>query len=82
MFFRILLFAEHVSLEWSGQEHNAFRSTKKGSIYLTTHRVIFLNKTANDEMQSFSFPFVTLSEVFIIIMKYDTYLSFIFEGGY
>lgn len=62
--FRILLFAEHVTLEWSGQEHGAFRNAKKGCIYLTTHRVIFLNKTSNDEMQSFSFPFVTLSEVF------------------
>lgn len=60
---RILLFAEYVTLEWSGQEHTAFKTTKKGNIYLTTHRVVFLNKTSNDEMQSFSFPFVTLSEV-------------------
>ncbi|XP_018573481.1 WW domain-binding protein 2 [Anoplophora glabripennis] len=59
---RILLFSDNVCLEWSGQEASAFRGVKKGSIYLTTHRVIFNNKTS-DEMQSFSFPFVTLSEV-------------------
>nr|CAH7726093.1 unnamed protein product [Callosobruchus chinensis] len=60
---QILLFSEDVSLEWSGQEGGPFRGTKKGSIYLTTHRVIFLNKSSSDELQSFSFPFVTLSEV-------------------
>nr|CAI5858043.1 unnamed protein product [Callosobruchus analis] len=59
---QILLFSEDVSLEWSGQEGGPFRGTKKGSIYLTTHRVIFLNKSSSDELQSFSFPFVTLSE--------------------
>ncbi|CAG9812541.1 unnamed protein product [Phaedon cochleariae] len=60
---QILLFSENVSLEWSGQAVSVFQSTKKGSIYLTTHRVIFNSKSTTDEMQSFSFPFITLSEV-------------------
>ncbi|XP_072395992.1 uncharacterized protein Wbp2 [Diabrotica undecimpunctata] len=60
---QILLYSDGVSIEWSGQQGNSFYGVKKGSIYLTTHRVIFLNKSSADEMLSFSFPFVTLSEV-------------------
>ncbi|KAF7281882.1 hypothetical protein GWI33_004083 [Rhynchophorus ferrugineus] len=60
---QILLFSDNVNVEWSGQEASAFRSKKNGRIFLTTHRVIFNNNSLSDEMQSFSFPFVTLSEV-------------------
>ncbi|CAH0563425.1 unnamed protein product [Brassicogethes aeneus] len=60
---QILLFSEHVSIEWSGQNMGAFKGTKSGRIYLTTHRLVFNSKSPNDEMQSFSFPFITLSEV-------------------
>ncbi|CAG9767163.1 unnamed protein product [Ceutorhynchus assimilis] len=60
---QILLFSDNVNIEWSGQEAPSFRSKKNGRIFLTTHRVIFNNGSASDEMQSFSFPFVTLSEV-------------------
>ncbi|KAG5894108.1 hypothetical protein JTB14_004047 [Gonioctena quinquepunctata] len=60
---QILLFSDNVSIEWSGNQASAFHGTKKGCIYLTTHRVIFNSKSSSDEMQSFSFPFITLSEV-------------------
>lgn len=60
---QILLFSDNVHIEWSGQEASAFKSKKNGRIFLTTHRVIFNNSSQSDEMQSFSFPFVTLSEV-------------------
>lgn len=60
---QILLFCDNVNIEWSGQEASAFKSKKNGRIFLTTHRVIFNNNSTSDEMQSFSFPFVTLSEV-------------------
>ncbi|XP_019880787.1 WW domain-binding protein 2 isoform X2 [Aethina tumida] len=60
---QIMLFSEHVQMEWSGQNQSAFRGTKSGRIYLTTHRLIFNNKSPQDELQSFSFPFITLSEV-------------------
>lgn len=72
---RILLFADGVSLEWSGQQHSAFNGTKKGAMYLTTHRNIFLSKSSSDEMQSFSMPFVTLSEVSMIQIMISTGLK-------
>jgi hypothetical protein len=59
----ILLFADNVTVEWSGQGDGAFKGSKHGRFYLTTHRLIFNNKNTNDPMISFSFPFVTLSEV-------------------
>ena len=31
--------------------------TKKGRIYLTSHRVVFINKNNNDLFQSFAMPF-------------------------
>ncbi|XP_043486228.1 WW domain-binding protein 2 isoform X1 [Polistes fuscatus] len=59
----ILLYCDNVSMEFHGQEHSAFVGTKRGRLYLTTHRMIFNAKNTNDEMKSFSFPFITLSEV-------------------
>lgn len=50
-------------MEFKGPQEPAFRGTKVGRIYLTTHRMIFNSKSSSDEMQSFSFPFITLSEV-------------------
>uniref|UniRef100_A0A1B6CGY6 GRAM domain-containing protein n=1 Tax=Clastoptera arizonana TaxID=38151 RepID=A0A1B6CGY6_9HEMI len=59
----ILLFADNVSIEFHGPELHAFKNTKVGRLYLTTHRMIFNNKHINDDMASFSFPFCTISEV-------------------
>ncbi|XP_008554893.1 WW domain-binding protein 2 [Microplitis demolitor] len=59
----ILLFCDNVTMEFHGQEQPEFIGSKKGRIYLTTHRMIFNAKDHNEKMQSFSFPFVTLSEV-------------------
>lgn len=41
----------------------AFKGKKKGRIYLTSHRVIFVNKDAKDMLQSFGMPFTNLSSV-------------------
>lgn len=60
---RIILFSDNVHVEWSGQDASAFKSKKSGRIFLTTHRIIFNSSSQSDEMQSFSFPFITLSEV-------------------
>lgn len=57
------MFSDHVSMEFHGQEQSEFQGTKKGRLYLTTHRMIFNAKDQREKMQSFSFPFVTLSEV-------------------
>ncbi|XP_055312976.1 WW domain-binding protein 2 isoform X2 [Sitodiplosis mosellana] len=59
----ILLFSENVNMEFSGQDGPAFKGTKHGSIYLTTHRLIFNAKKFEDAMKSFSFPFICLNDV-------------------
>lgn len=50
-------------MEWNGQDGKEFAGQKQGRIYLTTHRMIFNSKNQKDLMQSFSFPFITLSNV-------------------
>jgi hypothetical protein len=59
----ILLFSDNVVMEFSGQDSPMFKGNKYGRIYLTTHRMIFNSKKQTDQLQSFSFPFVTLSDV-------------------
>lgn len=59
----ILIFCDNVTMEFSGQDGPTFKGTKQGRVYLTTHRMIFNNKNSSDQMQSFSFPFVTLNDV-------------------
>lgn len=50
-------------MEFVGNSAPEFKGTKQGRLYLTTHRMIFNNKEVRDALQSFSFPFVTLSDV-------------------
>lgn len=59
----ILLFCDNVVMEFHGQEQSEFKGGKTGRLYLTTHRMIFNAKDGREKMQSFSFPFVTLSDV-------------------
>jgi len=59
----IILFSDNVTMEFSGQDNGLFKGTKTGKIYLTTHRMIFNSKTSKDPMQSFSLPFVCLTDV-------------------
>ncbi|XP_012274445.1 WW domain-binding protein 2 isoform X2 [Orussus abietinus] len=59
----ILLFCDNVTMEFHGQEQPEFLGSKRGRLYLTTHRMIFNAKDQKEKMQSFSFPFVTLSDV-------------------
>ncbi|KAG4069717.1 hypothetical protein HA402_002296 [Bradysia odoriphaga] len=59
----IILFSDNVSMEFSGQDNGLFKGTKTGKMYLTTHRMIFNSKTSQDPLQSFSFPFICLSDV-------------------
>ncbi|GAB6025768.1 hypothetical protein CHUAL_011750 [Chamberlinius hualienensis] len=58
----ILLYCDDVELHLDG-DNSLFKGTKRGRIYLTTHRMIFTNKDKKDMFQSFSFPFMTISEV-------------------
>lgn len=59
----ILLFCDGVELQIEGQDAKEFHGSKKGRLYLTTHRVIFTNKDVRDRLQSFSFPFFTMSSI-------------------
>lgn len=62
-YYSILLFSDNVIMEWSGQEGREFQGKKEGRFYLTTHRMIFNSKSSKDTLLSFSFPFITLSNV-------------------
>lgn len=50
-------------MEFIGQDMPMFKGMKAGRIYLTTHRIIFNNKNAKDALQSFSAPFICMSDV-------------------
>jgi len=59
----ILLYCDGVELSIENINAKELSGTKKGRIYLTTHRMIFLNKSEKDPLQSFSFPFFSLGNV-------------------
>ncbi|EDV41129.2 uncharacterized protein Dana_GF23578, isoform D [Drosophila ananassae] len=59
----ILLHSDSVSMDFSGQDNPVFKGSKSGRIYLTSHRMIFNSKKSSDTMQSFSAPFIALSDV-------------------
>ncbi|XP_029640865.1 WW domain-binding protein 2 [Octopus sinensis] len=58
---RILIYCDGVQVTLEGG--NLPKGSKKGRIYLTTHRVIFLNNSQKDHLLSFSMPFFTLRQV-------------------
>lgn len=58
-----MLHSDSVTMNFSGQDDNVFNGSKQGRIYLTSHRMIFNNKKSDDPMQSFSAPFIALSDV-------------------
>jgi len=58
----ILLYCDDVEIQMDG-DHPQFKGSKKGRLYLTTHRMVFTNKDKKDLFQSFSFPFMTVKEV-------------------
>ncbi|KAK6633193.1 hypothetical protein RUM43_000757 [Polyplax serrata] len=60
---QIILYSDDVTMEFSGQHQPEFKGTKSGRIYLTTHRMIFNNKKKHDSLQSFSFPFIVMTDV-------------------
>ncbi|KAM7296022.1 WW domain-binding protein 2 [Ixodes scapularis] len=59
----ILLYVDGVDLTFEGQDARGFAGTKKGRLYLTTHRMVFTNKNTKDALLSFSFPFFTVSNL-------------------
>nr|KAF6417628.1 WW domain binding protein 2 [Molossus molossus] len=59
----ILMTYDHVELTFNDMKNvpEAFKGTKKGSVYLTPYRVIFLSK-GRDAMQSFMMPFYLMKD--------------------
>lgn len=62
----ILLFSEEVKIVFGGQEGAEFLGEKTGKLFLTTHRVIFINNQQNNPIMSFSFVFLTLTTVELV----------------
>ncbi|KAJ6660435.1 hypothetical protein lerEdw1_017859 [Lerista edwardsae] len=59
----ILMTYDHVEITFHDMEHmpDAFKGTKKGSVFLTPYRVIFVSK-GKDSMQSFMMPFYLMKD--------------------
>ncbi|KAM3833084.1 WW domain-binding protein 2-like [Vipera latastei] len=59
----ILMNYEHIEMTFHDMEHTpeAFKGTKKGSVFMTPYRVIFVSK-GKDAMQSFMMPFYLMKE--------------------
>uniref|UniRef100_A0A0M3I3B0 GRAM domain-containing protein n=1 Tax=Ascaris lumbricoides TaxID=6252 RepID=A0A0M3I3B0_ASCLU len=52
----ILLYTKEVVLHFANEPDQVFKGKKVGSLYLTSHRVIFVNHN-NEALRSFSMPF-------------------------
>ncbi|XP_045105001.1 WW domain-binding protein 2-like isoform X2 [Portunus trituberculatus] len=59
----IILFCDHVTMEFGGSLPPEMRGSKTGRLYLTSHRFIFNNKDHKDRLQSFAAPFFSLEQV-------------------
>lgn len=70
------MFTDAVTIDFHGQDGRAFHGSKVGKLFLTTHRLIFINKSDKDELLSFSMPFVTLKDV-SICKVYPVFMHFI-----
>lgn len=68
---QILLYCQNITIEFSEHEATIFQRPKDGSIYLTSHRMIFISVNSPDELKSFSFPFLYLNEIQVEEPMYD-----------
>ncbi|KAL3876716.1 hypothetical protein ACJMK2_034518 [Sinanodonta woodiana] len=60
---RILLYCDGVEMAFDPSSIPHFKGNKHGTLYLTTHRVIFNNLDKKDMLQSFSLSFGSMREV-------------------
>ncbi|KRY16225.1 Postacrosomal sheath WW domain-binding protein [Trichinella patagoniensis] len=58
----VLLYTKQVNLRLKSAE-NLMNGNRSGSLYLTTHRLIFTSESKKDPLQSFSIPFHCLRDV-------------------
>ncbi|PAV64763.1 hypothetical protein WR25_26251 [Diploscapter pachys] len=59
----ILLYTSAVKMSFSHITHPALKGSKTGALYLTTHRIIFMNNSHKEELRSFAMPFQQLRQV-------------------
>jgi hypothetical protein len=59
----ILIYTKEVHLSFDGNSNPLFKGKKHGNLYLTSHRIIFINTTGNDPLRSFSMPFHSMKNV-------------------
>lgn len=59
----ILVYSPSVVVTFEKNNNQAANGKKNGSLYLTSHRVIFLNDNVSDELHSFEMPFGTMNDV-------------------
>ncbi|ESN91157.1 hypothetical protein HELRODRAFT_90408 [Helobdella robusta] len=60
---RIFIYHDGVELSFDKAWDNRMKGKKSGRIYLTTHRVIFVNKDNKDKLLSLSMPFHTMKKL-------------------
>lgn len=59
----IILFCDHVSMSLGKEIGGRFTGSKTGRLYLTSHRIIFINNSEKDALKSFCAPFFSLHKV-------------------
>ncbi|KAK2726742.1 hypothetical protein QYM36_007546 [Artemia franciscana] len=63
---QVVLVCEDVCLDLINISNKQFKGRRKGNLYLTSHRIIFLNSDNEDDLKSFSIPFVSVEGVDLV----------------
>uniref|UniRef100_A0A915DC28 Vacuolar protein-sorting-associated protein 36 n=1 Tax=Ditylenchus dipsaci TaxID=166011 RepID=A0A915DC28_9BILA len=58
----ILLYIKEVNLAFDKYTQSEFKGKKHGNLYLTSHRIIFINNNGSDSLHSFSIPFLSFEK--------------------
>ncbi|CAD5222144.1 unnamed protein product [Bursaphelenchus xylophilus] len=58
----IILYAKHVEMTFTSITESFFKGKKYGNLYLTSHRIIFLNDD-NNALKSLSMPFSCMTDI-------------------
>ncbi|GCC19796.1 hypothetical protein chiPu_0018535, partial [Chiloscyllium punctatum] len=53
----VLMFYDHVELSFADNTLEAFKGSKKGTVYLMPYQVVFVAKDSRDALKSFTMPF-------------------------
>ncbi|ESN91156.1 hypothetical protein HELRODRAFT_182232 [Helobdella robusta] len=59
----IVLYYKEVKLQFDKTKNEFFKNPKTGKLFLTTHRLIFLNERKSDKMISLTMPYLNLKHL-------------------